>query len=46
MECYARIGRKDLALKQYEILKQSLEEDLGLQPGREIEELKNEILAD
>jgi tetratricopeptide (TPR) repeat protein len=46
MECYARMGRKDLALKQYEILKQSLEEDLGLQPGREIDELKNKILAE
>jgi len=46
MECYARIGRKDLALKQYEILKESLEKDLGLQPGREIEELKNKILTD
>ncbi|MCX7995128.1 MAG: hypothetical protein N3A65_05095 [candidate division WOR-3 bacterium] len=44
MECYAKIGRKDLALKQYNTLRELLVKELGIEPSRETEELKKSIL--
>ncbi|MEO0142572.1 MAG: BTAD domain-containing putative transcriptional regulator, partial [candidate division WOR-3 bacterium] len=45
MECYARMDRKDLVLKQYEKIKNILKDDLGLELSRETEDLKNRLLS-
>ncbi|MEO0137873.1 MAG: tetratricopeptide repeat protein [candidate division WOR-3 bacterium] len=45
MECYARMNRKDLVLKQYKTIKNTLKDDLGLELSKETEDLKNRLLS-
>lgn len=44
MECYAAIGNRNAALQQYRTLARVLDEELGLQPGRQAQELYRKLL--
>jgi DNA-binding SARP family transcriptional activator len=39
MRCFARAGRRELALRQYQTCQKVLREELGVSPGEETERL-------
>ncbi len=45
MELYGALGRRDAALEQYEVCRRLLREDLGIEPGPEIEALRRRIAS-
>ena len=45
MELYGALGRRDAALKQYEACRRLLGEELGVEPGPEIEALRRRIAS-
>jgi non-specific serine/threonine protein kinase len=46
MRCYARLGRRDLALRQYQVCVEALMHDLGVAPEQETEALFQAIARD
>ncbi|HWI65352.1 MAG TPA: BTAD domain-containing putative transcriptional regulator, partial [Symbiobacteriaceae bacterium] len=45
MECYAAIGNRNAALQQYRTLVHVLDEELGLEPSREAQELYRKLIG-
>jgi len=45
MSAYAAVGERGLAIKQYEFCRSTLETELGVAPGRELEELRQSLSA-
>jgi len=45
MECFAALGNRNAALHQYRTLLHVLDEELGLEPGREAKELYRRLLG-
>jgi DNA-binding SARP family transcriptional activator len=45
MECFAAIGNRNAALQQYRTLVHVLDEELGLEPGREAQELYRRLFG-
>ena len=44
MQAYAAVGENGLALKQYEVCRDTLKSDLGVAPGEETEALRQQLL--
>lgn len=44
MECYTALGNRNAALQQYRTMAQLLEEELGLEPSQEAQDLYRRLL--